>query len=80
MCDLWFIPMVYNNILHDIPECEPPRTYVRTYVVRENRSSIQSLVLMRSAIKYSVTLKSNFQKHTAVETLPLHALVKWVRM
>ena len=44
------IPMVCNNIPRDIPERDPPRTYVRTYTLCENRSSIQSLALMRSAI------------------------------
>jgi len=43
--------MVCNDIPRDIPECEPPRTYVCTYVLCENRSSIQSLALMRSAMK-----------------------------
>jgi len=38
--------MVCNDIPYDIPERDPPRTYV----LCENRSSIQSLVLMRSAI------------------------------
>ena len=40
---------VCNNIPHDIPEHDPPRTYVRTYILCENRPSIQSLVLMWSA-------------------------------
>ena len=48
------MPMVCNDILCDIPEHDPPRTYARmyarTYVLSENRSSIQSLALMRSAI------------------------------
>ena len=44
------IPMECNDIPRDIPERDPPRTYVRTYVLGENRSSIQSLALMRSAI------------------------------
>ena len=43
--------MVCNDIPRDIPERDPPRTYVRTYVLCENRSPIQSLALMRSAIK-----------------------------
>jgi len=42
-----------SDIPRDIPERDPPRTYVRmhvrTYVLCENRSSIQSLALMRSA-------------------------------
>jgi len=46
--------MVCNDIPRDIPERDPPRTYVctyvRTYVLCENRSPIQSLALMRSAI------------------------------
>ena len=29
-----------------VPEREPPRTYVRTYILYENRSLIQSLALM----------------------------------
>jgi len=40
---------VCNDIPHDIPECDPPCMYVRTYILCENRSSIQSLVLMWSA-------------------------------
>ena len=52
------ISMVCNDILRDIPERDPPRTYVRThvctYVLHENRSSIQSLVLMRSAITANI--------------------------
>jgi len=51
---IWPIPMVCNNILRDIPERDLPRMYVHThvctYVLCENRSSIQSLVLMRLAI------------------------------
>ena len=39
--------MVCNNILRDILECDPPRTYVRS----ENRSSIQNLALMCLAIR-----------------------------
>ena len=46
---IWPIPMVCNNIPHDIPERDLPRMYVRTYILCENRSSIQSLALMRSA-------------------------------
>ena len=43
---LWPIPMVVcNNIPRDIPERDPP------YVLCENRSWIQSLTLMRSAIE-----------------------------
>ena len=42
---IWPIPMVCNNIPRDIPERDPPHTYV----LCENRSSIQSLALMRSA-------------------------------
>ena len=38
---------VINDIPRDIPERD---YYVRTYVLRENRSSIQSLALMCSAI------------------------------
>ena len=56
MHDLWPIPMVCNDIPRDIPERDPPRTYVRTYVVRENRSLIQSLALMRSAISWKASL------------------------
>jgi len=40
---------VCNDIPHDIPECDPPCMYVRTYILGENRSWIQSLVLMWSA-------------------------------
>ena len=29
---IWPLPMVCNDIPCDIPECDPPRTYVRTYV------------------------------------------------
>ena len=47
---IWPIPMVYNDIPHDIPECDPLRTYAPTYVLCENKSSIQSLLLMWSAI------------------------------
>ena len=46
--------MVCNDIPRDIPERDPPRTYARTYVLCENRSSIQSLTLMRSAIILSM--------------------------
>ena len=45
---IWPIPMVCNDILCDVPERDPPRTYVHTYS-HENRSSIQSLALMCSA-------------------------------
>ena len=44
------IIMVCNNILRDIPERDPPRTYICTYVLGENRSSIQSLAIMHSAM------------------------------
>ena len=48
------ISVVCNDIPRDIPERDPPRTYIRThartYVLCENRSPIQSLALMRSAI------------------------------
>jgi len=53
---IWPIPMVCNDIPHDIPERDPPGTYVRTYVLCENRSSIQSLTLMRSAITRAIKL------------------------
>ena len=43
------MPMVYNDIPRDIPERDPPRTYIHC----ENRSSIQSLALMLSAITHS---------------------------
>jgi len=46
---------VCNDIPRDIPERDLPRMYVRTYVLYENRSPIQSLALMRSAIKYIFT-------------------------
>ena len=55
LCDthMAVLPMVCNNIPRDIPERDPPRMYARTYVHTyfvKNRSSIQSLALMRSAI------------------------------
>ena len=52
LCDAHglYLAMVCNNILRDIPERGPPRTYVRTYILCENRSLIQSLALMYSAI------------------------------
>jgi len=31
---IWPIPMVCSNIPHDIPEHDPPRTYIHTYFVR----------------------------------------------
>ena len=45
---IWPIPMlmVCNDIPRDIPKRDPPRIYV----LSENRASIQSLALMRSAI------------------------------
>ena len=48
------IIMVCNNIPHDITECDTPCMYVCTYVLSENRSSIQSLTLMRSAISVAL--------------------------
>ena len=43
--------LVCNNIPRDIPERDPPRTYMHTFVRIDPwfRSSIQSLVLMHSA-------------------------------
>jgi len=55
--------MVYpvcNDIPRDSPERDPPCTYVRTYVLSENRSSIQSLALMRSAIRLDTDIKFNY--------------------
>jgi len=51
---IWPIPMpvVYNDIPRDIPERHPPCTYIFC----ENRSSIQRLTLMHSAIIRSATL------------------------
>ena len=70
--------MVCNNIPRDIPERDPPCTYacthVRTYVLCENRSSIQSLVLMRSAIMCMLTClmggqQKPFDKHWFISQL-----------
>ena len=47
----WVRAHVCNDLLHDIPERDPPCTYIRMYVLCENRSSIQSLALMRSAAR-----------------------------
>jgi len=72
------LPMVCSDIPRDIPERDPPRTYVRThvrtharthvrtYVLCENRSTIQSLALMRSAISapdFQIGLGTMFQLH-----------------
>ena len=38
-----------NDIPRDIPERDPPRTYVHTYFVRLDPRFMQSLALMRSA-------------------------------
>jgi len=49
--------MVYpvcNDIPRDSPERDPPCTYVRTYVLSENRSLIQSLALMRLAMSQNI--------------------------
>ena len=42
LCDAHMaLPMVCNDIPCDIPERDPPRTYTRTYILCDNRSSIQ---------------------------------------
>jgi len=46
---------VCNDIPCDIPECNPTRTYVRTYILGEDRSSMQSIALMHSAKILSFT-------------------------
>ena len=61
--------MVYpvcNDIPRDIPERDPPRTYVRTYVLCENRSPIQSLALMHSAIMIFCIETMIYQHHSAL--------------
>jgi len=55
--------MVCNDIPRDIPERDPPRTHVRTYVICENRSSIQSLALMRSAIMQVAVSRKRERPH-----------------
>jgi len=75
--------MVYpvcNDIPRDIPERDPPRThvrtYVRTYVLCENRSPIQSLALMRSAIIY--VAQSLFELHLIL--WQPHMVRTWIPM
>jgi len=53
---IWPIPMVCNDIRRDIPKHDPPPTYVRTYILCENRSLIQSLALMCLAITMVIQL------------------------
>jgi len=55
--------MVCNDIPCDIPERDPPRTYV----LCEKRSSIQSLVLMRSAITHA-----KFRADPYADCIPIH--------
>ena len=64
------IPMVCNDIQRDSPECDPPSTHVHTYVLCENRSSIQSLTLMCSAIIRNVISVDNSPPRMPV-TVPL---------
>ena len=58
--DYIYVSRAYLNVLdwgNDIPRYIPERDPTRTYVLCENRSSIQSLTLMRSAIDISSPLR-----------------------
>ena len=72
---IWRITMVCNGIPREIPECDPPRTYVRTYVLCENRSSIQSLALMRSAITTLMALMALMVLMTLITLMILMTLM-----
>jgi len=63
---LYLVPMVCNDISRDIAEYV--HTYVHTYILCENRSSIQSLMLMRSATRgtYAKVSRQYFISNSAI--------------
>ena len=85
----YIVPMVYpvfvwvcNDIPHDIPERDPPHMYVITYVLCENRSLIQSLALMRSAINTTCSVYFSIPLciltwHLLSRVLNCHLAYKW---
>ena len=65
---IWPIPMVCNNI-----PCDPPRMYVCTYVLCENRSSIQSLALLCSAINQQEVLAFKISMQNSLKSAQVWA-------